>query len=47
MDIFQKKKKKHTDLQKAHEKMFNIINYQRYPNQTTCYHLIHVRIDII
>lgn len=39
--------KSNTDLQQAQEKMFNITNYQRYANQTTCYHLIHVRMDII
>ena len=38
---------RHTDDQKAHEKVLNITNYQRNANQITVrYHLIPVRMAI-
>ena len=40
--------RKHTDGQQAHEKMLNIINYQRNANQTIMrYYLTPVRFAII
>ena len=39
--------RRNTDVQQAHEKMFNITNYQRNAKTTVRYHLTPARIDII
>ena len=39
--------RRHTDDQKAHEKMLNIINYQRNANKKMRFHLVAFRMAII